>query len=187
QVGGEVTTGVMLQDNATLLLKPFRGATVTVEVADTPAATDAGARFVALTVKSAARAAALNATVCITQLPPATTAVASQLPTAEVIWCSALSPFGWVRATVVKPVPGPLMLLDTVAPATISSVGVVVVQAPLSARLEVPEAPAVVSSGLAISRPWYSSTRTSGAGAAPLNVTVTSFGLLVSPAIFLAK
>ena len=106
QVGGEVTTGVMVQDNATSPLKPFSGATVTVEVADTPAATDGGARFVASIVKSGVSAATLNATVCITQLPPATTAVAWQLPIVVLIWCSALSPFGWVRATVVNPVPG---------------------------------------------------------------------------------
>jgi hypothetical protein len=58
QVGTEVTTGVMLQVKLTVPLKPVVGATVIVEVADAPAATEAGDSAEAATVKSAAGAAA---------------------------------------------------------------------------------------------------------------------------------
>src|SRR5258708_25000352 len=131
-VGPRVAAGATVQVRATASLKPLTGPIVIVEVADAPGATVAGESAEAAIVKSAATAAVLNATVCITQLPPATTAVASQLPTADVIWCSALSPFGWVRATVVKPVPGPVTVRETSVPATTSSVGYVVVQVSLS-------------------------------------------------------
>jgi hypothetical protein len=58
-VGGEATTGVMEQDKATPVVKPFKGATETVDVADDPAATEAGVSAVALRVKSGV---SLNAT-----------------------------------------------------------------------------------------------------------------------------
>ena len=77
-------------------------------------------------------------------------------------------------------------VVATVAPATTSSTAVVVVQAPLSARFPVPAALAVTSNGLVVSSPLYSSTRTSGACAAWLNVTVIWLGVPPSPTIFLA-
>jgi hypothetical protein len=50
-VGAGVTTGVMpLQDKFTVPLKPLSGAMATVEVADPPAATEAGARADAVIV-----------------------------------------------------------------------------------------------------------------------------------------
>ena len=51
-VAGRFTVGVMLQDRATLPLKLFTGAIVIVEVADAPAATEAGASAEAERVKS---------------------------------------------------------------------------------------------------------------------------------------
>ena len=52
-VGAGVTAGViLLQDKTTVLLKPLSGATLTVEVAVPPAATEAGFRADAVSVKS---------------------------------------------------------------------------------------------------------------------------------------
>src|SRR5579862_6725588 len=162
-VGGEATTGVTEQDKATLPVKPFNGATETVDVADDPADTVAGVSAVALSVKSGA---SLNATDWMTQLPVTTGAVASQLPIAAVIRCSELSPFGRVSEVNANPAPGPVTVFATVAPATTNSTGVAVAQTPVSARAEEPMAPTLMSTGFAISRPLYSSTRTSGACAA---------------------
>jgi len=50
-VGAGLTTGViLLQDKFTVVLKPLSGATVMVEVADPPAATEAGFRADAVSV-----------------------------------------------------------------------------------------------------------------------------------------
>jgi hypothetical protein len=68
-VGGGVTTGVMLlHDRFTLLLNPFRGAIVIVEVADAPGRIVAGDAVDAAIVKSAAACGNLKEAVCITQL-----------------------------------------------------------------------------------------------------------------------
>ena len=76
------------------------------------------------------------------------------------------------------------MKLSAVMPAPkINSLADVVVAAPLLALVLVPAAPAVTSSGLLVSSPLYSSTRTSTNAAAWLNVTVT---VLLPPAMFLA-
>ena len=64
-----------------------------------------------------------------------------QLPVVDVIRCSALSPFGLVRLSRLKPVPGPVTRLVTVAAPTTSSTGFSVVHDPLSARVPVPELP----------------------------------------------
>lgn len=57
QVGMRVATGVTLQVRLTVPVKLFTGATVTVEVALPPFATEAGARAVAANVKSGVVAA----------------------------------------------------------------------------------------------------------------------------------
>jgi len=57
QVAGRVTTGVIPHVRFTVPLKPFRAATVIVEVDDAPAATEAGVSAVPARVKSAAAAA----------------------------------------------------------------------------------------------------------------------------------
>jgi len=93
-VGGRATTGVMLQERLTLLLKLFCGAIVMVDMAEAPALTDAGVRAEAVMAKSGTGEAGLKLTDCITQLPLVSGAVASQLPAAEVIRCCALSPLG---------------------------------------------------------------------------------------------
>ena len=54
QVGGGETTGVMVQVRATALLKPCKGAMVTVVVAGEPWTTEAGASAGAAIVKSGA-------------------------------------------------------------------------------------------------------------------------------------
>ncbi len=56
-VGGRDTAGVMLHVRFTVLLKPFTGATVIVDVADPPAETVAGVSAEAAMVKSATGAA----------------------------------------------------------------------------------------------------------------------------------
>ena len=53
QVVGRATTGVMPQDRVTVLLKPFTGAIIIVDVADPPAETVAGESVEAAIVKSA--------------------------------------------------------------------------------------------------------------------------------------
>jgi hypothetical protein len=50
--GGRLTTGVMLQDRVTAPLKPLCAVIVIVDVAETPAATEAGESAEAATVKS---------------------------------------------------------------------------------------------------------------------------------------
>ena len=60
QVAGRFTTGVMLQDRLTVLLKPLNGAIVMVEVADPAAVTEAGERADAVTVKSGGGATGLT-------------------------------------------------------------------------------------------------------------------------------
>ena len=60
-----------------------------------------------------------------------------------------------------KPVPGALKRSPVVPAPKISSLAEVVVAAPLFGVALAPAAPAVTSSGLAVSRPLYSSIRTS--------------------------
>ena len=57
QVAGRAATGVTVQVKATALLNPFWGLIPTVDVAATPALTEAGARGVAARMKSAIGAA----------------------------------------------------------------------------------------------------------------------------------
>jgi len=65
----------------------------------------------------------------------------------------------------------------------INSLAEVVVAAPLFGVTLLPAAEAVASSGLSVSSPLYSRTRTSTMRAAWLNATVT---VLLPPAMFLA-
>lgn len=57
QIGGRLTAGVTAQVRLTVLLKPFTGAMVIVEVAALPATIDAGESGEAVIVKSASGAA----------------------------------------------------------------------------------------------------------------------------------
>ena len=81
-----------------------------------------------------------------------------------------------VKCVVVMPAPKINSLADVVLNfygALTAFVADVVVTAPLPALVPVPAAPAVLSSGFAVSNPLYSSARTSTNAAAWLNVTVT--------------
>jgi hypothetical protein len=78
----------------------------------------------------------------------------------------------------VNPLPTVPFTVDTVLAPKINSLALVVVAAPLLAAVLLPLAPAVTSSAVT---PRYSRIRTSGKGAAWLNVTVT---VLLPPTMF---
>ena len=88
-----------------------------------------------------------------------------------------------VMIRVTNPVPDPPNVPAVVPAPKINSFADVVVAAPLLALTPVPAAPAVTSSGVAGSKPLYSSTRTSTKNAAWLNVTVT---VLLPPTMLFA-
>ena len=102
-VGGRATTGVTLQDRFTVPLKPLTGAMVIVEVADPPAAIDAGESADAAIVKSGGGGTGL--TVRLTDVswladPKVPVTVTVEVPTgvtAEVVM---------VRADVAAAAPG---------------------------------------------------------------------------------
>ena len=83
----------------------------------------------------------------------------------------------------MNPLPAPVKCVVVMPAPKINSLADVVVAAPLLALVPLPAAPAVLSSGLTVSNPLYSSTRTSTNAAAWLNVTVT---VLLPPTMFLA-
>jgi len=77
-VGGRVGTGATAQDSFMVPLKPLSGAMVTAEVADPPAATEAGVRVEDAIVKSATGAAVtvkLTVVLWFTDPAPETVAV----------------------------------------------------------------------------------------------------------------
>jgi hypothetical protein len=126
---------------------------------------------------------ALNVAICITQLELVTVPVALLLPVLVTTLSSAMSLSGLVMILEVNPLPAAVKALDVTPAPNISSLATVVVADPLLALVPLPAAPAVLSSGVAVSSPWYSSTRTSANGAAVLKVTVTE---LLPAAMFLA-
>jgi hypothetical protein len=97
-----------------------------------------------------------------------------------------MSPSGEVITRDVYPAPAALVWAVTVLAPTSSAFAVFVVKAPLSLVVDAPAAPMAVSNGFAESIPRYSAMRTSGAEAAPLNVTVTEFAPAAAAAMFFA-
>ena len=87
---------------------------------------------------------------------------------------------------LVKPVPAPLVIPVVMLAANSSSFGPVVVSGPLLLVAVLPDAPAVTSSGAAVSSPAYSRMRTSTQTAATLNLTVTEFAPASAGAMFFA-
>src|SRR6478735_8185650 len=85
----------------------------------------------------------------------------------------AMSPSGVLMIRVVKFGPAPEKVPVVVPAPKISSLAAVVLIVPLLAAVPVPAAAAETSSGLAGSRPLYSSARTSTYGVAVLNDVVT--------------
>lgn len=127
---------------------------------------------------------ALKVATCMTQLVLVDMgATALLLPVLVTTLSSAISPSGFVMIRDPKPVPGPVNLPAVIPAPKINSIAAFVFTAGLLALLLLPAAPAVTSNGLDVSRPLYSSTRTSTYVAAWLKVTVT---VLLPAAIFLA-
>src|SRR4051812_8655250 len=107
--------------------------------------------------------AALKATICITQAPPAErVAVARYDPLAVTSLSSAMSPSGEVMIRLVKPVPAADVKVKTVFAATSRSLAFAVLIVPLSVVVAVPDAPPATSNGLLMSRPLYSRILMSG-------------------------
>ena len=128
--------------------------------------------------------AALNAASCMTHAPaPESGAAAVCEPTAVTTLSSKMSPSGVVMRRLVKPVPAPIVDVNTSFAPTIRSLALVVVTAPLLLLLLVPVAPMATSSGLVVSMPLYSAVRMSGKAAPPLKLTVIEF---VPAAMFFA-
>src|SRR5262245_60663252 len=95
-----------------------------------------------------------------------------------------MSPFGLVITRRVKFAPADPVVVATVLPATSSTLDTDVVSAPLLLALLLPLAAATACSGLTVSMPLYSSTRTSGKLAATLKRTVTVLAPAVAAAMF---
>ena len=91
-----------------------------------------------------------------------------------------------VIVRLVKPAPGPVVIVATTLPANSRSVALVVTTAAVVLAVPVPVPLAVPSTGAVGSAPAYSSIRTSGNDAAPLNVTVTVLLPAAALAMFFA-
>ena len=102
------------------------------------------------------------------------------------IWSSAMSPSGEVSIRLVKPLPGPLVMVATMLAPKIKSVAFVVVAEPLLLVVLLPLFAAVTSTGLFGSAPLYSRIRMSGYAAAVEKVTVTVLAPAAAAAMFLA-
>jgi hypothetical protein len=85
-----------------------------------------------------------------------------------------MSPSGLVITRLVKPVPGPEVVVCTKFAPTKRSLALVVVTTPLLLNPLVPCAAAITSSGFTVSSPLYSAMRMSGDAAVAENVTVTT-------------
>ena len=88
---------------------------------------------------------------------------------------------------MVKPVPAPAAPVATVFAAKIRSAAFVVVTGVVSLIALVPVPVETTSSGLILSRPLYSSTRTSANTAGILNFTLMALLLEIAAAIFFAE
>jgi hypothetical protein len=155
------------------LLKPLIALTETEKVAEPPAATVALVGGATLILKSCTTPACLKATDCMTQFAlDVWVAVGPSVPAAGPTKCSTLKPFE-LAVTVLKIGPAAETIEPTVEPAMTTSPVTVVVIGPAASAVPVPKAPDAASRGDAVSRPLYSSTRTSGEAAGVLNATVT--------------
>src|ERR1700749_244655 len=98
-----------------------------------------------------------------------------------------MSPSGEVMIRDPKPLVPPANRPDVMPAPNMTSFETDVVRLPLLAAAPLPEADAVVSTGLTRSRPPYSATRTSGyAAPPPENWTVTTLLPAAAALIFLA-
>jgi hypothetical protein len=104
-----------------------------------------------------------KATICMTHDPAELRgAVALYVPVAVTISSSAMSPLGEVRSLCVNPLPGPVVVVQTMFAPNSRSVGLVVVADPLLLAVLLPLLAAVTSTGLFGSAPLYSRIRMSG-------------------------
>src|SRR3974377_16765 len=97
-----------------------------------------------------------------------------------------MSPSGDVSNRLVKPLPGPVVVLWTMFAPKIRSVAFVVVADPLLLVALLPEFAAVTSTGLLGSAPLYSRIRMAGYAAATEKVTFTVLAPAAAAAMFLA-
>ena len=92
-----------------------------------------------------------------------------------------MSPSGLVSIRWVKPLPAPVVIVETMLAPTSRSVAFLVVTVPLLLAALLPSAPTATSSALTGSIPLYSIIRMSGQMAALLKVTVTALAPPASP------
>src|ERR1700680_988758 len=97
-----------------------------------------------------------------------------------------MSPSGLVSSRWVNPLPGPVVLVQTMLAPTNRSTALVVIMALLLLVALSPVAAALTSSGLSASLPLYPKIQISGATAAALKVNVTAFAPAVAAEMFLA-
>src|ERR1700693_5571557 len=97
-----------------------------------------------------------------------------------------MSPSGLVIKRWMKPLPGPLVLVQTTLAPTRRSLAFLVSTAPLLVAALLPVAAALTSRGVEGSRPLYSRIRISGEATAALKLKVTELAPAVAAAMFLA-
>src|SRR5215467_7690375 len=97
-----------------------------------------------------------------------------------------MSPSGEVSNRLVKPLPGPVVVVCTMLAPKIRSVALVVATEPLLLLALLPLLAAVTSTGLLGSAPLYSRIRMSGYAAAVENITLTVLAPAAAAPMFLA-